>query len=79
MPTQSKDETATSFGRRRGALPAERAFVVQLRADADFGAGTVSGRIEHVSSGAAGLFDSVEELIDWLRAAVDRTSAQRRG
>jgi len=71
-------KSGTSDGRPRGSLPAERAFVVQLRADADFGSGAVSGRIEHVSSGAAGLFDSVEQLIAWMRTAVDRTSTQRR-
>jgi len=72
-------KNGTGDGRPRGPLPADRAFVVQLRADADFGSGAVSGRIEHVSSGAAGLFDSVEQLIAWMRAAVDRTSTQRRG
>jgi hypothetical protein len=55
----------------------ERAFVVQLRADADLGSGVVSGRIEHMSSGAAALFDSVEQLIAWMRDAVARTSTRR--
>jgi len=67
----------TSDGRPRASLPTERAFVVQLRADADFGSGTVTGRIEHVSSGAAALFDSVEQLVAWMRDAVDRISTQR--
>lgn len=71
-------KSGTSDGRPRGSLPAERAFVIQLRADADFDSGAVSGRIEHVSSGAAGLFDSVEQVIAWMRAAVDRASTQRR-
>ena len=46
--------------------------MVQLRADTDFDGGTVAGRIEHVSSGAAALFDSIEELIAWMRDAVRR-------
>jgi hypothetical protein len=54
------------------ALPADRAFVVQLRADADIARGVVSGRIEHVSSDAAALFESVEQLIDCIRDAVAR-------
>ena len=58
----------------RAPLPAERAFVVQLRADADLGRGSVHGRIEHVVSGAAGLFDSVEQLIAWMR---DKTTRPR--
>lgn len=74
-----KDASATTTGRPREALPAERAFVVQLRADADFARGAVSGRVEHVSSGAASRFESVPELIDWLRAAVDRAAPPRRG
>ena len=61
----------------RAPLLAHRAFVVQLRADADPGNGTMSGRIEHVSSGAAALFESVEQLIAWMRDAVARTSTQR--
>jgi len=60
----------------RAPLPAERAFVVQLRADADLTNGTVSGRIEHVRSGAAALFESVDQLIAWMRYAVARN--QRR-
>lgn len=79
MAHQPKDGIGTSDGRPRGGLPTERAFVVQLRADADFASGTVTGRIEHVSSGSAGLFDSAEQLIAWMRAVVDRTSSQRRG
>ena len=69
----------TADGAPRAPLLAERAFVVQLRADADLGGGPVSGRIEHVSSGAAALFDSVEQLIAWMRDAVARTSTQRQG
>jgi hypothetical protein len=76
MAHHPKDGSGTSDGRPRGSLPTERAFVVQLRTDADFASGTVTGRIEHVSSGAAALFDSVEQLIAWMRAAVDRTSTR---
>jgi hypothetical protein len=64
-------------GRPRAPLPLERAFVVQLRADADLGSGAISGRIEHLSSGAAALFDSVDELIAWMHGAIVRTSSTR--
>ena len=79
MTHDPKDGSGYGGGRPRGSLPVERAFVVQLRADADFANGPVTGRIEHVSSGAAGLFDSVEQLIAWMHATVDRMSTQRRG
>ena len=52
------------------ALPVARAFVVQLRADADLARGIVRGRIEHVVSGAAARFDSLEELICHMRDIV---------
>jgi hypothetical protein len=48
----------------------DRAFVVQLRADADPGGGAVSGRVEHVSTGTAALFDSVEVLLEFMREVV---------
>jgi hypothetical protein len=54
----------------RAALPAERAFVVQLRADADLAGGVISGRVEHVVSGAAALFESMEQLISCMRDAL---------
>ena len=72
-PTHTK-ATAQSEAPTRAALPAARAFVVQLRADADPARGVVSGRIEHIVSGAAALFESVEELVDWMRDAVARSA-----
>jgi hypothetical protein len=50
--------------------------VVQLRADADLQRGVVRGRVEHVVSGVAALFDSVEQLLAQMRdaeAATDST------
>jgi hypothetical protein len=68
-PTQ---EGSVTTDRPHTPLPADRAFVVQLRADADLAMGAVSGRVEHVSSGSATLFDSVDELIAWMHRAIDR-------
>ena len=53
--------------RRRIGLPAERAFVIQLRADANLARGIVRGRVEHVLSGTAAHFRSVEELLGCMR------------
>ncbi len=43
-----------------------RAFIVQLRTDADIPAGRVVGRVEHVSSGDATHFQSIEELLSFM-------------
>jgi hypothetical protein len=66
----------TPDGRPRKPLPADRAFVVQLRADSDLGRGAISGRIEHVSSGSAALFDSVEVLLEFIRGTIGQAPAQ---
>jgi hypothetical protein len=42
------------------------AFVIQFRAGADFNAGRVSGRIEHIASGRSGQFESSRALLDLL-------------
>ena len=47
-------------------LPTNRAFVLQLRAEADVEQGHFDGRIEHVVSGHASPFHSVEELIAFI-------------
>ena len=62
----------------RAALPADRAFVVQLRADADLARGVIRGRVEHVVSGAAALFDSVENLLAWIEAETSADSVRSR-
>jgi hypothetical protein len=55
-------------------LPAGRAFVVQLRADADLARGVVHGRIEHVVSGVAAVFESLEDLVRCMQDALARVS-----
>jgi hypothetical protein len=47
-------------------LPAERAFVVQLRAQADPSGDLFVGRAEHIASGAAARFGSAAELIAFI-------------
>ena len=73
---RTRDSLTTRPG-ARAPLPVERAFVIQLRADADPGNGAMSGRIEHVSSGAAALFDSVEQLVAWMQHAIARNASSR--
>lgn len=48
------------------SLPANRAFVVQLAAEAKPEQGAVSGRVEHVVSMKATHFHSVEELMNFM-------------
>lgn len=47
-------------------LPTNRAFVLQLRAEANVEEGHFNGRIEHVLSGHASEFHSVEELLAFI-------------
>jgi len=47
-------------------LPTDRAFVVQLSAHADPGKQHLSGRVEHVVSGATTHFQSLEQLLAFM-------------
>jgi len=47
-------------------LSPDRAFVVQLREQADVEQGHWSGRIEHVTSGRAMHFQSLDELLAFV-------------
>jgi hypothetical protein len=48
------------------SLPVQRAFVVQFRAEADVEGGRFAGRVEHVVSGQASLFHSLDELLTFF-------------
>ena len=48
-----------------------RSFLVHLRTDADLAAGRIVGRVEHVHSGDAAHFQSIEELISFMAALLD--------
>jgi hypothetical protein len=48
------------------ALPTNRAFVVQLHADAQPEQGNWKGRAEHLNSGKAVHFNSAEELLAFM-------------
>ena len=60
--TPTHDTMATAYA----TLPAERAFVVQLRADADLEREIFRGRVEHVVSGVATTFESVGGLVAFM-------------
>lgn len=47
-------------------LAPERAFVIQFRANADIEKGHMTGRIEHVVSGQATHFESLEALLAFI-------------
>ena len=48
------------------SLSPHRAFVVQFRAETDVGQGHCTGRVEHVVSGQATHFQSLEELLVFM-------------
>jgi hypothetical protein len=48
------------------SLPAKRAFVVQIRADAKVEQGKWQGRVEHIESYQATRFQSLEELLAFM-------------
>ena len=47
-------------------FPADRAFVVQFLATAEVAAGRLEGRVEHVVSGQATHFHSLEDLLAFM-------------
>jgi hypothetical protein len=51
---------------RSPPLSPQRAFVIQFHADTEFSAGSVSGRVEHVVSGQATAFSSLEVLLAFM-------------
>jgi hypothetical protein len=60
-PTQGRAQDASE-----APLPAERAFVVQLRPQADPGGELFVGRAEHIASGTAARFASADGLIAFI-------------
>ncbi len=60
------------------SLPVQRAFVVQFRAEADVERGRFAGRVEHVVTGQASLFHSLEELLAFMASVLIQVRAQAR-
>ncbi len=52
--------------RNQPSLPTKRAFVVQVHAEAQVEQGQCKGRVEHLVSGEATHFESLEELFTFI-------------
>jgi hypothetical protein len=52
--------------RNQPSLPTKRAFVVRVHADAQVELGQLTGRVEHLVSGQATHFQSIEELMTFI-------------
>ena len=52
--------------KQQPSLPAKRAFVVQIHADARVEQGQWRGRVEHIVSYRAAHFQSLEELLAFM-------------
>jgi hypothetical protein len=48
------------------AYPTQRAFVVQVHGEADLEQGEIWGRVEHIVSGQARHFETVETLMQFI-------------
>ncbi len=57
-------------------LVRRRAFIVQFRAETDFTQARCTGRVEHVVSGQATHFQSLEELLAFLTRILMTVRAQ---
>jgi hypothetical protein len=58
------------------SLPANRAFVVQFRAQSTDASSTYEGRIEHLLSGQVARFHSLEELLAFMVRVLSDLQAQ---
>ena len=60
------------------SLPTNHAFVVQFRAETELERGHCAGRVEHVVSGQATHFASLEELVAFMAKVLTAVHAQSR-
>ena len=58
------------------SLPANRAFVVQFRAQPTEASSAYEGRVEHLLSGQVGRFHSLEELLAFMVRVLSDVQAQ---
>ncbi len=66
--SRTRDESDPS------GLPTNRAFVLQFRRHADVKKGCVDGRIEHITSGRAELFHTLDELVAFVEESLGGAS-----
>ena len=62
--------------KQRPSLPAKRAFVVQIHADAQVEQGQWQGRVEHLVSYQAVRFESLEELLTFIAKVLKEPEPQ---
>ena len=65
-------------GEGKPPLSVHRAFVVQFREETDVERGCLEGRVEHVTSGQATHFHSLEELLAFMGRVLRKVSAERK-
>lgn len=65
-----RSEHTTSLTAHRPTLPPDRAFVVQIHADAEPARGTLVGRVEHLASGTTVRFTTPEQLVAFIRRTI---------
>ena len=53
-------------------LSVQRAFVVQFRQEANPAQGRCAGRVEHVASGQAAWFDTIDDLMAFITRVLDQ-------
>ena len=66
LQTQAKGKERQMASEQQPSLPAKRAFVVQVHADAKVEHGQWQGRVEHLASAQATHFQSSEELLAFI-------------
>lgn len=64
-------EAETGMG---ALMSTQRAFVIQFRPEADVAQGQWAGRVEHVGSGQATHFSSLEELLSFVTRLLAQSS-----
>ena len=62
--------------KQQPSLPAKRAFVVQIHAEAKVEEGQWQGRVEHVVSYQAMRFQSLEELLAFMVKVLNESARQ---
>jgi hypothetical protein len=67
---------SASMSYSQPSLPANRAFVVQFRAQPIDASSTYEGRVEHLLSGQVGRFHSLEELLAFMVRVLSDVQAQ---
>lgn len=64
----------TRFPDNESPLSPHRAFVLQLREADSINGGRFTGRVEHVTSGQATRFGSVDELLTFIGQVLEKVS-----